>query len=86
MQRVNEALFFEVTELQEAAKTSKGVKMLCLAQVVRQQYPAQCFGKIPGFNPLKAFSAFRSFSPFVGHFFKRVREPQVKLRHVVYEV
>ena len=49
VQRVNEALFFEVTELQEAAKTSKGFIMLCLARVVRQQYPAQCFGKIPGF-------------------------------------
>ena len=35
---------------------------------------------------MKAFSAFGSFPPFVGHFFKRAREPEVKLRHVVYEV
>ena len=26
------------------------------------------------------------FPPFVGHFFKRAREPEGKLRHVVYEV
>ena len=49
VQRVNEASFFEVTELREVARTSVGFIMFHLAQVVRQ-YPAQCFGKIPGFN------------------------------------
>ena len=49
MQRVNEASFFEMTELREVARTSKGFIGLRLARVVRQ-YPAQCFGKIPGFN------------------------------------
>ena len=38
------------------------------------------------FQPLKAFSAFGSFPPLVGHFFKRARERKVKLSHVVYEV
>ena len=37
-------------------------------------------------QPLKAFSASGVFPPFVGHFFKRARNPEVKLRHVVYEV
>ena len=49
VQRVNEASLFEVTELQEVARTSKGFIVLRLARVVRQ-YLAQCFGKIPGFN------------------------------------
>ena len=85
MQRVNEASLFEVTELQEVARTSKGFIMLRLAQVVRQ-YPAHCFGKIPGFNLSKLSRLSGVFPPFVGHFFKRVREPEVKLCHVVYEV
>ena len=40
------------------------------------------------FQSLKAFSAFGSFSPVCRSaiFFKRAREPEVKLRHVVYEV
>ena len=85
MQRVNEASLFEVTELQEVARTSKGFIMLRFAWVVRQ-YPAQCFGKIPGFKLSKLSRLSGVFPPFVGHFFKRAREPEVKLRHVVYEV
>ena len=85
VQRVNEASFFEVTELREVARTSKGFVMLRLARVVRQ-YPAQCFGKIPGFNLWKLSRLSEVFAPFVGHFFKRAREPEVKLRHAVYEV
>ena len=38
------------------------------------------------FQPLKAFSAFGSFSPVSRPFFKRAREPEGKLRHVVYAV
>ena len=85
MQRVNEASFFEATELREVARTSEGFIMLRLAQVVRQ-YPAQCFGKSPGFNLSKLSRLSRVFPPSVGHFFRRAREPEVKLRHVVYEV
>ena len=85
MQRVNEASLFEVTELQEVARTSKGFRMLRLARVVRQ-YPAHFFGKIPGFNLSKLSRLSGVFPPFVGHFFKRAREPEVKPRYVVYEV
>ena len=85
MQRVNEASLFEVTELQEVARTSKGFIMLPLTRVVRQ-YPAQCFGKIPAFNLSKLSRLSGVFPPFVGHFFKRARQPEVKPRHVVYEV
>ena len=70
-----------------------GFTMLCLARVVRQYYPAQYFGKIPGFNLSKLkFSRLSGvFPPLVGqfkvgHFFKRAQEHEVKLRHVVYEV
>ena len=85
VQRVNEASLFEVTELHEVARTSKGFIMLPLTRVVRQ-YPAQCFGKIPGFNLSKLSRLSGVFPPFVGHFFKRARQPEVKPRHVVYEV
>ena len=74
-----------MTELQEVARTSKGFIMLRLARVLRQ-YPAHCFGKIPGFNLSKLSRLSGVFLPFFGHFFKRAREPEVKLRHVVYEV
>ena len=77
MQRVNEASLFEVTELQEVVRTSKGFIMLRLARVVRQ-YPAQCFGKIPGLNLSKLSRLSGVFPPFVDHFFKRAREPEVK--------
>ena len=65
-----------------------GFTMLCLARVVRQYYPAQYFGKIPGFNlwKLKLSRLSGVFPPLVDHFFKRVREREVKLRYVVYEV
>ena len=60
--------------------------MLRLARVVRQQYPAQCFGKIRGFNFRKLSRLSGVFHPFVGHSFKRAREPEERLRHVVYDV
>ena len=60
-----------------------GFRMLRLVRVVRQQYPAQYFGTIPGFNLWKLSRLLGVFPPFVGHFFKRAREPEVKLRHVV---
>ena len=63
-----------------------GFIMLRLARVVRQQYPSQCFVKIPGLNLWKLSWLSGVFPPFVGHFFKRAREPEVKLHHVVYEV
>ena len=38
-------------------------------------------------STFESFLCFQEFFPqFVGHFFKRVREPKGKLRHVVYEV
>ena len=38
-------------------------------------------------STLESFLGFREFFPqFVGHFFKRAREPKGKLCHVVYEV
>ena len=59
--------------------------MLRLARLV-SQFPAQYFGKLPRFNqPLKAYSAFGSFSPVCRPFFKQAREREVKLRHVLYE-
>ena len=85
VQSVNEASLFEVTELQEVARTSKGFIMLRLARVVRQ-YPLQCFSKIPGFNLSKLSRLSGVFLPFVSHFFKRAREHEVKLRHVLYKV
>ena len=60
--------------------------MLRLAWVVRQQYPPQFFGKIPGFNLGKLSRLSGVFPRCVGHIFKRAREPEVNLRHVVYEV
>ena len=44
------------------------------------------FSNIPGFNLWKLSRLSGVFLPFVGHFFKRAREPEGKLRHVVYEV
>ena len=61
-----------------------GFTMLRLARVLRQWYPAQYFVKIPGFNLWKLSRLLEVFSPLVGHFFKRAREREVKLRHVVY--
>ena len=38
-------------------------------------------------STFEGFLGFREFfAPFVDHFFKRAREPEVKLHHVVYEV
>ena len=62
-----------------------GFLMLRLARVVCQ-FPAQYFSKLPGINLPKLTRLLGVFPPFVGHFFKRVREREVKLRHVVYEV
>ena len=59
--------------------------MSSFARVV-SQFPAQYFGKLPGFNLLKLTRLSGVFPPFFGHFFKRAREREVKLRHVVYEV
>ena len=59
--------------------------MLSLARVV-SQFPAQYFGKLPGFNLWKLTRLSGVFPLCFGHFFKRVREREVKLRHVVYEV
>ena len=62
-----------------------GFIMLRLARVV-SQCPAQNFSKLSGFNLWKLTRLSGVFPPVYGHFFKRVREREVKLRHVVYEV
>ena len=87
VQRVKEASFFEVTTSRSCEAVNgfhnvtfgPGGKAIISCSVVRQY---------SWFQPLKAFSALISgvFLPFVGHFFKRVRERKVKLRHVVYKV
>ena len=47
---------------------------------------AQYFGKLPA-STFESLLGFREFFPlFVSHFFKRAREHEVKLRHVLYEV
>ena len=51
-----------------------------------QPYFCSVFGLDPWFQPLKTFSGLGVFPPFVGQFFKRAREPEVKLHDVVYEV
>ena len=72
-------------QLQEAARPSVDFVKLRLARLV-SQFPAQYFGKLPVFNLSKLTWLSGVFPPFVGHFFKRAREPEGKLRHVVYEV
>ena len=85
MQRVNEASFFEVTTSRSCEDVNgfhnvtfgPGGKAIIYCSVYYYW-----------FQPLKAFEALISgvFLPFVGHFFKRVRERKVKLRHFVYKV
>ena len=79
-------LKWQVLQVQEVVRTSMGFIVLRLAWVVRQQYPDQCFGKIPGFNLWKLSQLSGVFPPFVGYFFKRAWEPEGELHHVVYEV
>ena len=64
-----------------------GFIMLRLAQVV-SEFPAQYFGKIPGVNHIiESLLGFREVFPRLSAiFFKRAREREVKLRHVVFEV
>ena len=45
-----------------------GFRMLRLTGAVRQQYHAQCFGTIRGFNLRKISRLLGVFPPFVGHF------------------
>lgn len=70
MQRVNDASFFEVT-----------TSIICEAV---NGFHNVTFG--PGGKAIIQLSVSVIFLEFFGHFFKRVREPEGKLRHVVYEV
>ena len=82
-QRVTEVSLFEVT-----TSTSRAVVNgfpLRLARVVRK-FTAQYFGELPCFNLWKLTRLSGVFPLFVGHFFKRAQESEVKLRRVVYEV
>ena len=83
-QRVTEVSFFEVT-LSISRTVVSGFHNLRLARVVNQ-FPAQYFGKLLGFRLWKITRLSGVFLPFVGHFFKRAREREVELRHVVYGV
>ena len=81
MQRVNEASFFEVTT-SRSCEDVNGFHYVTFGQGGKVIISCSVFRDDSWFQPLKAFS----FFPFVGHFFKRAREPDVKLRYVVYEV
>ena len=53
-----------------------------------RKWPISCsvFRKLPA-STFESLLGFREFFPlFVSHFFKRAREHEVKLRHVLYEV
>ena len=86
VQRVNGASFFEVTTSRSCDDVNgfhnvtfgPGGKTIISCLV--------CFGKIPGFNLWKLSWLSGVFPPFVGQFSKWMREPEVKLHHVVYEV
>ena len=86
VQRVNEASFFEVTTSRSCEDVNGFHNVTFGPGGKAIIYSCSVFGYDSWFQPLKAFSTFGSFPPFVGHFFKRAREPQVKLRQVVYEV
>ena len=83
MQRVNEASFFEVTTSRSCEDVNGFHNVTFGPGGKAIIYSCSMFGYDSRFQPLKAFS---TFSTFVGHFFKWAREPQVKLRQVVYEV
>ena len=86
MERVNEASFFEVTTSRSCEDVNRfhnvtfgpGGKAIVSFSVFHYDHS--------WFQPSKAFSAFGSFSPVCRSFFKRAREPEVKLHHIVYEV
>ena len=86
VQRVNGASFFEVTTSRSCDDVNgfhnvtfgPGGKTIISCLV--------CFGKIPGFNLWKLSWLSGVFPPFVRQFSKWMREPEVKLHHVVYEV
>ena len=77
MQRVNEASFFEVTTSRSCEDVNGFHNVTFDPGGKAIIYSCSLFGKDSWFQPLKAFSAFGSFPPFVGHFFKRAREPEV---------
>ena len=86
MQRVNEASFFEVTTSRSCKDVKRfhnvtfgpGGKAIISFSVFQYDHS--------WFQPLKTFLAFGSFSPVCRPFFKWAWEPEVKLRHIVYEV
>ena len=86
MQRVNEASFFEVTTSRncEAVNEFHNVTFGPGGKGNKIQLSVSVIFLVATFE---SFLGFREFFPlFVGHFFKRAREPEGKLRHVVYEV
>ena len=86
MQRVNKASFFEVATSRSCADVNGFHNVTFGPGGKAIIYFCSVFRYDSWFQPLKAFSAFGSFSHLCRPFFKRAREPEVKLRHVVYEV
>ena len=83
---VNEASFFEVTT-SRSCEDVNGFRNFTFGPGGKAIIDSwSVFGYDSWFQPLEAFSAFGSFSPVFRPFFKRAREPELKLRHVVYEV
>ena len=85
MQRVNKASFFEVTT-SRSCEDVNGFQNVTFDRSGEATISCSVFRYDSWFQPLKDFSAFGSFSPVCRPFFKQAREPEVKLRHVVYEV
>ena len=85
---VNEASFFEVTTSRSCEDVNGFHNVTFGPGGKAIIYFCSVFRYDSWFQPLKAFSAFGSFSSVCRSaiFFKRAREPEVKLCHVVYEV
>ena len=87
VQRVNEASFFEVTTSRSCEDVSVfhnvtfgpgGKAIIYFCSVFSVRFLVSTF---------ESFLGFREFFPRLSAiFFKRAREPEIKLRHVVYEV
>ena len=88
MQRVNEASFFEVTSSasSRSCEDVNGFHNVMFGPGGKAIISCSVFGKIPGFNLSKLSRLSGVFSPICRPLFKRAREPEVKLRHVVYKV
>ena len=83
VQRVNEALFFEVTTLR-SCKAVNGFHSVTFGPGGKAIISVSVIFLVSTFKSFLSFQEF--FPPFVGYFSKRAREPEGKLCHIVYEV